>query len=517
MVFQTLCDALQHWRSERPDAIAFYDQERPLTFAAFGRAVDQICNGLQRLNLAPASRVVQIAADQGASYALLFACARLGHVFCPLNPRLETTELWYAVSHSQAPVVFADSDSYRRLQRKLTGAEADPTMILLDGSPAASFADLAPLPVCAEEGVTVGEQACVQLYTSGTTGRPKGVVLAERSFFRLPNLMRDQGDVWMDLTSNDRLLLSLPIFHIGGMWWAVQGFVAGATGVLLPRFAGGAALAAVKQLGVTHLAMVPAMLQLTLAEPACLDTDFSKVRALLYGGSPMDPTLLQRAQACLNCDFFQIYGMTETGNMAVCLRPEDHEPGRSPHLSAGRALPGVQLQIRDQGGALVAPGDVGEVWIHSPSVMLGYYRDAAANAETLCDGWVRSGDAGFLDEDGFLTICDRYKDMIIYAGENLFPAEIEAVLLQHGAVAEAAVIGVPDPRWGETVKAFVVQQADATLSKRDLIAFATKHLADFKVPKSISFVESLPRNAAGKLLKRTLRAPFWADQLRQVN
>ncbi|CAM2007581.1 long-chain-fatty-acid--CoA ligase [Acanthopleuribacter pedis] len=515
-MYQTLCQVLTDHVSRQPEAVAFFDGDHRISYTQFEASVAEIAAGLQAMNLPPASRIAYLADDHTTAYALLFACARLGHVFMPLNQRLSAEELHTLLDHAQAALLFTQEAGRKRLRFVLPRL-ANLHTITLSSDRAITTFQTKSQPVAARSGGD-GGQACVQLYTSGTTGRPKGVVLPERCFFAITNAMRAQGDPWMGLQNHDRLLLSLPVFHIGGMWWAVQGLVAGAAGALLPRFSAGAALQAIQQHRISQVAMVPAMLHRVLSEPEGEQTDLISVKGLLYGGSPMRQSLMAAIQARLGCRCFQMYGMTETGNMAVCQRPEEHQPdnpGR--RFIAGRALPGASLKIVLAKGDEAAVGQVGEVWIHSPAAMLGYHRDAEATAATLVDGWVRSGDMGFVDEDGFLTLCDRLKDMIIYAGEKIFPAEIEAVLTQHGAVAEAAVIGVPDPRWGESVKAFVVRRPDTVLRKRDLLAFAKQQLADFKVPKSVDFVESLPRNASGRILKRALRAPYWAGQSRQVH
>jgi len=213
----------------------------------------------------------------------------------------------------------------------------------------------------------------------------------------------------------------------------------------------------------------------------------------------------------------QIYGLTETGNTAVCLRGADHLDPQSERLkAAGRPYPGVALRVIDAQGRELPPREVGEICIRSPANMVGYWNQPAATAKTLIDGWVHTGDAGFLDEAGYVYVHDRIKDMVLYAGENVYPAEIESVLCAHPAVREAAVIGVPDERWGELVKAVVVLHEGANLRARELIAFARTSLADFKVPKSVDFVDALPRTPSGKIKKAVLREPYWAGRERQV-
>ncbi|MGY0034799.1 AMP-binding protein [Pedobacter sp. NJ-S-72] len=269
---------------------------------------------------------------------------------------------------------------------------------------------------------------------------------------------------------------------------------------------------------ITKIELVPAMLGFCLSEPACQATDFSSVKAILYGGSPISDVLMRKAAGKFQCDFFQIYGMTETGNMAVCLRPEDHDSNGAKRINAaGRPLPGVEIKVADTLGRQLKAGEIGEIYIKSPSVMLAYWKNKEETERTLVDGWVRTGDGGYQDQDGYLYICDRIKDMIICAGENIFPAEIEAILCEHEGVAEAAVIGIPDDLLGESVKAFVVLKPAVALKSRELISFVRARLANFKGPSSVSFIEELPRNPSGKVLKRVLREPYWTGRKRAVN
>ena len=266
------------------------------------------------------------------------------------------------------------------------------------------------------------------------------------------------------------------------------------------------------------MALVPAMIQFCLTEPSCKTSDLSSLQYILYGGSPITPTLLKQALEVFKCHFFQIYGMTETGNCAVTLRPADHDvTGLKRKDAAGKPFPGVEVKIVDQQGNTLPAGKTGEIYIKSPSVMLGYWKNESATNETLSEGWIRTGDGGYMDDEEYIYVCDRIKDMIICAGENIFPAEIEAALSEHEGVSEVAVIGVPDELWGEAVKAFVVLKPNYTIKQRELINFLRSRIADFKVPKTISFVESLPRNPSGKVLKRVLREPFWQGRERHVN
>jgi long-chain acyl-CoA synthetase len=279
-----------------------------------------------------------------------------------------------------------------------------------------------------------------------------------------------------------------------------------------------AILTAIEEHRVTHALFVPAVLQLLLDTPGIDAADMSSLQLILYGASPISDTVLVRALKAFGCDFNQAYGMTETCGAVTELRAADHDPARPDLLrSCGRPLPGVELRVVDtETGADAAEDVVGEVWIRSAQNMVGYWGRPEETAATITgDGWIRSGDAGYL-HDGYLYLHDRLKDMVVSGGENVYPAEVEAVLQGHPSVLDVAVIGVPDARWGETVKAIVVVRPGTEIDAREVIAFTRERLAHYKCPTSVDVVENLPRNPSGKLLKRALREPYWAGQERRI-
>jgi acyl-CoA synthetase (AMP-forming)/AMP-acid ligase II len=346
---------------------------------------------------------------------------------------------------------------------------------------------------------------------------PKGVVLAHRMFFAARDAMAAGGVSWIDFRPGDVSLIGVPGFHVGGIWLAMQGFAAGITNVAMRAWNSRDALELIRTEGVTIAGMVPAMLQMLLAEPSATPADFTRLRKVIYGGSPISETLLQRCLDTMGCEFAQIYGLTETGNTAVCLPPDQHFAG-SPRLqAAGRPYPGFEAKAIGPDGRSLPPGQIGEILLRTPARMLGYWGLPEATAATLVDGWVHTGDAGYLDEEGYVFIRDRIKDVVIVAGENVFPAEIEQVLTRHPAVLEAAVLGVPDERWGEAVHACVVRRPDVHVTARELVTFLRGQIADFKLPSTIEFTGTLPRNPSGKLLRRVLREQFWRDMSRNVN
>jgi long-chain acyl-CoA synthetase len=327
------------------------------------------------------------------------------------------------------------------------------------------------------------------------------------------------GDRWIGLGPDDVSVATLPAFHIGGMWWAIQCLTVGAQLVLMETFQAPRLIELVRAHSATKFCLVPAMMRMVLSDPTYSKEAFASVDCIVYGGSPIGDALQREAALRFGCRITQIYGLTETGNCAVTLRPEDHDgaEGSARMRAAGKPFPGVEICVLDPEGRRRAHGEVGEIAIKSPSNMLGYWKRPEATAATLEDGWLHTGDAGTIDADGYVTISDRVKDMIICAGENIYSVEIENALSHHPAVAEVAVIGVPDDRWGETVHAFVVSRPGTTAKPSELLAAVRGRIADFKLPRGITLVDSLPRTPSGKIEKWRLRERFWQGRTRNVN
>jgi len=313
--------------------------------------------------------------------------------------------------------------------------------------------------------------------------------------------------------------VAMPSFHIGGAGWGIQGFTAGARSIVVSEFDPGEVLALIEEQGVSKMFMVPAAMRLCLHHPKARETDYSSIRYILYGASPIPIDLLREAIEVFDCGFVQLYGMTETTGTATYLPPGDHDPRAVDERmkSAGKPLPGVQVKVIDEAGLEVAPRVVGEICLASKANMSGYWNLPEATEKSLIDGYVHTGDAGYLDEDGYVYVHDRVKDMIVSGGENVYPAEVESALFGHPAIADVAVIGIPDDKWGEAVKAIVVLKPGAEASEADLIAHARERIAAFKCPKSVDFIAELPRNPSGKILKRELREPYWQGRDRRVN
>lgn len=508
--------------AQRPDKPAFLFEGRSTSFAAFDRHANQAANGLIGLGVRPQTHIAYLGKNCDFYFELLVGASKANAIMTPVNWRLAGPEIVYILNDAQASVLFVGPE-FLGLVRELSPALTSVRHVIAveggDGAwPAypnwrdAQSDDDPQIP-------SAFEDVAIQLYTSGTTGRPKGAMLMNRGFFALRELHQDQGGSWQTWSDEDVSLVAMPCFHIGGTGWGVSGLIYGATGVVMREFDPHKVLDYFVTYGVSKLFLVPAAMQIVLRQSHAREVDYSRLRNILYGASPIPLDLMREAIDVFGCGFVQMYGMTETTGTIVALPPEDHDPAGTPRMrSAGKALPGIEIKIIDDAGAEVACGVVGEIATRSPMNMKGYWNLPEATAATLsADGWLRTGDAGYMDEEGYVYIHDRVKDMIISGGENIYPAEVENALYSYPKVADVAVIGVPDEKWGEAVKAMVVLKPGQTASEEELIGFARTQIAAYKCPKSVDFIEALPRNPSGKILRRELRAPFWANKDRHVN
>ncbi len=495
----------------RPDHAAVRCGATTVTYGELDRRSNRTAHAMHRSGIEPGDRIAYLGKESERYYEILFSCAKAGAVLVPINWRLTSAEVRHILLDSGAALLFADDEFLGRsasLKAELPRLREIVPLTALPDWRAADDTDLEPQ--------WTDEQPVAQVYTSGTTGNPKGVVLAHRSFFAVKRALREHGLDWIDWRQDDVSLIGIPGFHVGGLWWSIQGFSAGITMVSVPLFVGHEAVKLVRELGVTTACVVPAQMQMMLAPPRPTRASFTSLRKVVYGGAPISEALLARCLDTFDCEFAQIYGLTESGNTAICLPPEEHVVGGARMQAAGHPYPGIDVKIIDDDGAELPVGEVGQVCLRTPAAMVEYWGLPDATASTLVDGWLHTGDAGYLDDEGFLFIRDRIKDTIIVAGENVYPAEIENAVGAHHAVLEAAAVGVPNRHWGEVVHLFVVPRAGETVTGRELTAFLRGRIADFKIPSTFETIAALPRNPSGKILRRELREKFWQHLDRRV-
>ncbi len=504
----TFGEALARHAAERPDQVALRFEDRVTDYATFDRHATQIANGLLAMGLNKGDRVAYVGKNSDWAVELALGTARAGMVLVPVIWRLAPAEVDGILADSGAGVLFVEPAFTRDF--------AVSEVVVMDDS----FARWRDAQSDAPPPVTVSEDDVVlQLYTSGTTGAPKGVMLSHANGIQQRQKQIEAQVAWLLADPGDTTIIAMPYGHIGGVGVALGAVNSGQELIIHAEYDAGDVMDAIARHRVRRLFLVPAAIGLMLQHPKAATADFSSIETLSYGASPIPLPLLQQAVDRMGCGFVQVYGMTETWGSIVALPPEDHLPGREHKMTAaGKALPGVELKILDDDGNELPPGEIGEVAIRSPNNTRGYWNKPEESAKALIgDGWLRTGDAGILDEEGYLFIQDRIKDMIITGAENVYPAEVESAIYGHPAVADVAVIGVPDPKWGEAVKAMVVLKPGHDADAAAIITHARERIAGFKCPKSVDFISALPRNPSGKILRRSLREPFWAGHERRVN
>jgi long-chain acyl-CoA synthetase len=491
-------DVVREHAALRGDHVAIRAGDRALTYAQLDERSNRLAQALRALGVREGSRVAHLDRTGPEIVELLFATSKLGAVVVPLNWRLAPRELRAIVGDARPHVVLA-GETYANVAADLA---REPEIAVLGDAYERLLAAHDPID---PGGRGAPGDTVLQMYTSGTTGVPKGVLTTHR------NLAAAAASSTLWRFDRDTISATpLPMFHVGGIGWAYLGLWNGATTILVRDFVPDAVLETFEHDSVTNAVLVPTMLQRLTAVEGAAERDYSALRSIAYGASPITTPVLKAALRTFRCQLFGVYGLTESTGGVVQLDPHDHSPdGPREHLlrAAGKPLPWVELRVVDpQTGMDRAQHEVGEVWLRAPNVMAGYFGRSEETANALTpDGWLRTGDGGYLDDDGYLFLTDRIKDMIVSGGENVYPVEVEEALAHHPDVAEVAVIGVPDDRWGETVKALVVARSQRTPTPEELVAFARKRLAGYKLPRLIEFVDDLPRTPSGKVLKRELR------------
>ncbi len=517
-----LHDPLDFFAREQGDNLCIACGDRRFDYGEARRHADRLARALASQGLGKGDRFAVLAKNCLEYPLFYFAGSKSGTVPVPLNYRLAPPELAYIVRDAGARLVIARGDLVEAIDG-VRGELGDvKTWVSLDGPRPEGWIDYAEWlqgqPDRPPDHRGDADDDLYQMYTSGTTGRPKGAVLTHAAV--AANLIQQMAAVRP--RPDDHTLVVAPIYHAAAALTAIGSITSGGSMVVHEDFSPVDVVQALSAGGVTRTTLVPAMIQACLVlVPDAAERSYEKLRLIVYGASPIATDVLRRAIEVFRCDFTQGYGMTETTAALTFLSAADHRRALSGRpellLSAGRPLPGTEVRIVDADDRPVPPGTVGEIIARGDQLMRGYWNLPEATDEALRGGWLHTGDAGILDEDGFLYIQDRVKDMIVSGGENVYPREVEDALFEHPAVADVAVIGVPDPKWGESVKAIVVVRQGAEASGDELMAFCQGRLAGFKRPRSVDFVSALPRNASGKVLKKDLRESYWKGHDRRVS
>ncbi len=514
-----LHDFLEFHGRIRPTADFAVMGERTVSYAEAEAKANRLAHALAGAGLEVGDRIA-VLSKNCIEYAIIyFACAKAGVVPVPLNYRLAPPEWAYIVGDAGARLLIARGDLVEAIEpvRAELGVEQ---LIAIEASAEGwqsleSFMEGKP-DTRPDRGITVDHDV-YQMYTSGTTGRPKGAVLQHRAL--AANLQQNQ--LTLQTRPGERCLIVAPMYHVAAGITMFTSLCTGGCLYIQEDFNPAEVVRAMSEERIGVALLVPVMIQFCLVHvPDVVERSYDDLRLIAYGGSAIAEETLRTALSAFGCEFLQGYGMTELTALATSLLPDDHrraldgEPGLL--ASAGRALVGTEVRVVDEHDQPVEHGTIGEIVVRGPQAMRGYWNRPEATEQALRGGWMHTGDAGTMDEAGYLYIQDRVKDMIVSGGENVYPREVEELLYQHPAIAEAAVIGVPDPMWGEAVKAIVVLREDHQATAEELMATFEGKLADYKRPRSVDFVDALPRNPSGKILKRELREVFWKDHQRRV-
>lgn len=515
---KSVADITRIHAKDRPNATALDFNDRITTYAQLEEHANKVAQGLIAAGCGPETRVGYMGKNCDQYFEVLLGAVKAKAAIVGVNWRLAVPEIAYVLNDAGCEIIFVGKDFYSVIEKVLLECPKLKAVIAMDGGHElwndyvgwrdAQHNKDPMLPIAPDDDV-------IQLYTSGTTGHPKGVQLTNANYLAIFECLGDMpiGKYEPD----DNVLIAMPFFHVAGVNIGLLVLAQGAHGVVLGDIDPTEILRLIEVKKISYAFLVPAVILFLLQHPEAKTTNFSSLKNISYGASPISDEVLLGAQKLLGCEFLQVYGLTETTGGGTFLAPEDHDPKRGKLRSCGKPAPGHEIRVVDDKGQTVAQGDVGEIVIKAPNVMKGYWNKADATKAAIKAQWFHTGDAGFFDADGYLYIHDRVKDMIVSGGENIYPAEVENALFGCPGVADVAVIGVPDVKWGEAVKAIVVKKPGFEPDPAEIIAWARERIAGYKLPKSVDFTATIPRNPSGKVLRRELRKPYWEGRERQVN
>lgn len=495
--------------------IALESEDQKLTFGELDILSNRVANALLDRGLEKGDRVAVLDKNSPHFVVLIGGIVKAGLVPVLVNFRLAASEVEYIVRDSKSKALFIGpehSDMILALETKCPDLQV--LTMETTGTGMQSLANLLARRNDYDPGLDhCGDDIVLQLYTSGTTGHPKGVCFTSDAYLKGAQVLVGKTGL---VQKDDTLLIAMPLCHVAAYNTMMFALYQGVKSVIVRDILPETFLSLFARYQITTSLLAPAIIQLMMAHPKADEADFSSLRCMFYGSAPISEVLLEKARAVLKCDFCQLYGMTENGGVGTYLAPEDHDPLRGRLRSCGREyMPGT-VRIADPDGHECAAGVTGEIQTQGDWMMAGYWNMPQLTNDSYVDGWFKTGDAAYRDEEGFIFIQDRIKDMIITGGENVYPVEVENQLVRHEAVAECAIFGIPDEKWGEAIKGVVVLKPDQSATEVELIDWLRDQITHFKIPKTIDFIEALPRNATGKVLKKDMRAPYWQGRKRTV-
>ena len=508
--------------ASRPEQICIDDGTRALNFADAAQEVNRIANGLIGLGLKKGDRFGYLSRNSADMWLMYLAASRSGAVPVPLNYRLAPAEWTFILDNAEAKLVFV-GPGYDAAMGEVAAELATVERFIsfdagLDG--ALGYHDWLAEQDASPVACTIqSDDIFYQMYTSGTTGLPKGVIVNHANY--AANIAQTTNMITRLPDAGDTALVVTPLYHAAAVWIAAFCTARGMSIILKTDFDPVDVVETLDRKRVAFTFLVPAMIQACLTSvPDVAERDWSALKLLMYGASPIAEDVLRRAVSCFGCDVYQAYGLTETTAILTLLGADEHRRALAGEthllLAAGRPLPGTEMRIADDEDRPCPAGQIGQILARGPQIVPGYWALEKATADFLKDGWAHTGDAGEIDPEGYLYIRDRIKDMVVSGGENIYPREVENALFDHPRIVDAAVIGVPDEKFGEALHAVIVTDTGEALSTAEVIAFCRTKLGGYKVPRQISCVKELPRNASGKVLKQELRKPYWGDSERSV-
>lgn len=500
-----IADIIRTQATNRPDEIGLSFEGRDFTYAEMNARSSQSAQALLSLGIKRGDRIGWLARNVASFWDVLFGAAKIGAVLTPINWRLAPPEVAQILSDAK-PKLFVGEKMFVDALPSGDQQQNYRTMLLEEGGPDCLDALIDKQAAIEPDYKGSVDDVLVQLYTSGTTGLPKGVILPNRCYYEV-GLAGQEAGIIIPKSDDEAVLHALPHFHVAGLNFGLMAMCRSMRIIQHRQFDPAAIVKDAQGDAPLNSFFVPAMIMMIVETAKAMGLSLERFVGISYGAAPMPEPLLDVIMNTMpNATLVQFYGMTETTGGVTVLDHDDHARGKKQRVSAGKPLPGCEVKICDPiSGKEVAQGETGEVIARAKFIMDGYWQNPEATAETIRDGWYWSGDAGYKDENGFVYIVDRIKDMIISGGENIYPAELEAVLATCPGIADVAVIGIPDEKWGERIKVVAVKRIGVDLDADGVISFLKGKVADFKLPKSVAFIDMLPRNPSGKILKTELR------------